>query len=185
MVTISQATFSLMNSLLFHSNFHEVVPQVPIYKSALAQVMAWRQTILTQFIDVYMGNLGRWIISLTPEIWQRFLKVSSPNACYGQFSWALLFEIALKWMPQNAVNVSIGSGTGMMSPAITGRIYCKISNISRTLVGDKIVNNSDVVEAMPVGAAPTTSSFLTQHLASMDWAKTAARRDETHLRFGI
>ena len=39
--------------------------------------------------------------------------------------------------------------------------YSKTSNISRTLVGDKIVDNSDVVGASPVGAAPTTSSFST------------------------
>ena len=39
-------------------------------------------------------------------------------------------------------------------------IVCrKNSNISRTLVGSKIVDNSDVVGASPVGAAPTTSSF--------------------------
>ena len=38
-------------------------------------------------------------------------------------------------------------------------IYRKTSNISRTLVGNKIVDNSDVVGASPVGAAPTTSSF--------------------------
>ena len=39
--------------------------------------------------------------------------------------------------------------------------YRKTSNINRTLVGDKIVDNSDVVGASPVGAAPTTSSFST------------------------
>ena len=39
--------------------------------------------------------------------------------------------------------------------------YRKTSNISRTLVGNKIVDNSDVVRASPVGAAPTTSSFST------------------------
>ena len=39
--------------------------------------------------------------------------------------------------------------------------YRKTSNISRTLVGNKIVDNSDVVGASPVGAAPTTSSFST------------------------
>ena len=33
--------------------------------------------------------------------------------------------------------------------------------ISRTLVGNKIVDNSDVVGASPVGAAPTTSLFST------------------------
>ena len=39
--------------------------------------------------------------------------------------------------------------------------YRKTSNISRTLVGKEIVDNSDVVGASPVGAAPTTSSFST------------------------
>ena len=35
--------------------------------------------------------------------------------------------------------------------------YRKISDISRTLVGKKILNHSDVVGAAPVGAAPSTS----------------------------
>ena len=37
--------------------------------------------------------------------------------------------------------------------------YRQISNISRALVGNGIVDHSDVVGASPVGAAPTTSSF--------------------------
>ena len=65
------------------------------------------------------------------------------------------------------------------------RNYRKTSNISRTLVGNKIADNSDVVGASPVGAAPTTSSFSTWHLASMDWAKTTARGYKKHLSFGI
>ena len=39
--------------------------------------------------------------------------------------------------------------------------YRKTSNISHTLVGNKIVDNSDVVGVSPVSAAPTTSSFST------------------------
>ena len=39
--------------------------------------------------------------------------------------------------------------------------YYQTSNISRTLVGIKIVDHADVVEASPVGAAPTASSFST------------------------
>ena len=39
--------------------------------------------------------------------------------------------------------------------------YRQVSNIRRTLVGNKIVAHSDVVGASPVGAAPTTSSFST------------------------
>ena len=63
--------------------------------------------------------------------------------------------------------------------------YRKTSNIRRTWEGNKIVDHSDVVGASPVGAAPTTSSFSTDHLSSMDWAKTTVRRDENHSRFGI
>ena len=39
--------------------------------------------------------------------------------------------------------------------------YHKTSNIRRTLLGNKIVDHSDVVGASPAGAAPTTSSFPT------------------------
>ena len=58
--------------------------------------------------------------------------------------------------------------------------YLYTSNISRTLVGNKIADHSDVV-----GAAPTTSSFATRHLASKNWANTPARRDEKNLSVGI
>ena len=50
---------------------------------------------------------------------------------------------------------------GSISKCSKGRniTYRKTSNISRTLLGNKIVENSDVVGASPVGAAPITSSF--------------------------
>ena len=41
------------------------------------------------------------------------------------------------------------------------KIYSQISNIRCTLVGNKLVDDSDVVGAAPVGAAPTASSFST------------------------
>ena len=51
----------------------------------------------------------------------------------------------------------------MSSYLISGwyEIYRQISNIRRTLVGNKIIDHSDVVGASPVGAAATTSSFST------------------------
>ena len=70
-------------------------------------------------------------------------------------------------------------------PYIIIWIYRQLSNIRRTLVGNKIVDHSDVVGASPVGAAPTTSSFSTSHMASLDWAKTPARWDEKHLSLAI
>ena len=45
--------------------------------------------------------------------------------------------------------------------ATVNEIYRQVSNIRRTIVGDKIVDHSDVVGASPVGAAPTTSSLST------------------------
>ena len=56
-------------------------------------------------------------------------------------------------------------------------IYCETSNIRHT-TGNEIVDHSDVVGALPAGAAPTTSSFSTKKLASMDWTKTTARQDK-------
>ena len=39
-------------------------------------------------------------------------------------------------------------------------MYRQVSDIRRILVGNYIAYHSDVVEASPVGAAPTTTSFL-------------------------
>ena len=50
----------------------------------------------------------------------------------------------------------------MLAEFIDIYIYTfKVSNIRRTLLGNKIIDRSDVVGASPVGAAPTTSSFST------------------------
>ena len=50
---------------------------------------------------------------------------------------------------------------GMVSENIRKNNYRKTPNIRRTLMGNKIVDHSDVVGASPFGAAPTTSSFST------------------------
>ena len=84
----------------------------------------------------------------------------------------------------NSIEISIEIKTFSLKKYVN-LDYRKVSNIRRTLVGNKIVDHSDVVGASPVGAAPTTSSFSTQHLASRDSAKTAARRYENILSVGI
>ena len=65
------------------------------------------------------------------------------------------------------------------------KTYRKSSNIRRNLVGNKIVDHTDVVGASPFGAAPTTSSFSTWHLASRDSTKKVARQYENLLSVGI
>ena len=57
--------------------------------------------------------------------------------------------------------VNIDSNKPSPAPNDYWAKYRKTSSISRTLLGNKIVDNSDVVGASPVGAAPTTSSFST------------------------
>ena len=60
-----------------------------------------------------------------------------------------------------------------------------LNYIRRTLECNRIVDHSDVVGASPVGAAPTTSSFLTQHLTTTVCAKRTARRDDKYLSFMV
>ena len=55
--------------------------------------------------------------------------------------------------------------------------YHQVSNTRRTLVGNKIVNHSDVVGASPAGAAPATSSFSTN--AWIHWTDQRQLQDET------
>ena len=59
----------------------------------------------------------------------------------------------------------------------TYEIYRQTSNISGTLVGNKIDDHSDVVGAAPVGAAPTTSSLSID--TWLQWIGQRQLQDET------
>ena len=54
-------------------------------------------------------------------------------------------------------------------------IYRETSNISHTLIGNKLVDHWDVGWASPVGAAPTTSSFLTPGFNGLGKDKSTRR----------
>ena len=74
----------------------------------------------------------------------------------------LLEQIAMKFGLEyiSFENVA-GKWPHFIYTLILDAIYRKVSYIRRTIVGNKIVDHSDVVGASPVGAAPTTSSFST------------------------
>ena len=67
---------------------------------------------------------------------------------YSQWKQAL--DSGILWIRRGFMNMTLGVHE-----------YRQVSNIRRTLVGNEIVDHSDVVGASPVGAAPTTSSWST------------------------
>ena len=71
----------------------------------------------------------------------------------------MLFSVEIK--PRLVLNHILRQDKNPWLITGEGETYRKTSNISRTLVGNKIADNSDVVGASPVGAAATTSSFST------------------------
>ena len=139
-------------------------------------------------------HLRAWSVEATilcNELKNYSFKVTATSPRSHWVNWTCMVWIYIKWVLYHEILRKISTCLPSFSFWIWfarlpyGHNYRKTSSISRTLVGNKIVDNSDVVGASPVGAAPTTSSFSTEHLASMDWAKTTARWYKKHLSFGI
>ena len=70
-------------------------------------------------------------------------------------------EIHVKLFDEDFYHRHLAYTKNQFEPKYKNLHYRKVSNIRRTLVGNKIVDHSHVVGASPVGAAPTTSSFST------------------------
>ena len=102
--------------------------------------------------------------------------------------WKLQIQLhhsrAKEWVAK-VLEILVNESTENNDMITTKQTYHQTYNISFTLVCNKIVDHSHVVGTSPVGVAPTTSSFLNWHLASVDWAKTTTRWDKKHFRFGI
>ena len=67
-------------------------------------------------------------------------------------------------------------------------VYCQISHICRTSVGNITVDHSDVDGASSVAARCSNYILIldiTPGWLQWIWARTTARRDEKHLSFGI
>ena len=79
------------------------------------------------------------------------LQSCTKPSIYALVSWVIFVQV----MACNKVDPLWGQATTWYNA------YRQVSNIRRTLVGNRIVDNSDVVGASPVGAAPTTSSLST------------------------
>ena len=88
-------------------------------------------------------------LSVTWNLKQFSVSHMKPEQFSQSITWNLNLKVPINWKPNHRNSECIKS------------IYRKVSNISRTLVGNEIVDHSDVVGAAPVGAAPATSSFST------------------------
>ena len=89
-----------------------------------------------------------------------FLTLNSTSAQIFDF----YLQLLMKWKSQQSCSYTISIDSYWFNGAEWNKsemIYRKVSDIRCTLVGNKIVDHSDVVGASPVSAAPTTSSFST------------------------
>ena len=107
------------------------------------------------------------------SVFRLFMEASKPNPFGGE-----IFETPFKSFSISFVLTQISRiQIHMTDDRKQFQQYRKISNISRISVGNKIIDHSDIVGASPVGAVPTTSSFLTN--TWLQWIGHRRLKDET------
>ena len=107
------------------------------------------------FICIYLPTPSTYVYV---HIYNTILALSTPSVCRGDRG--AVMKDMVDFIERIQKN-------GQHNPNKTEhsiydqQLYRKIYNISRTLVGNKFVDHSDIVTASPVGAAPTASSLST------------------------
>ena len=182
-VNIINHLFGLWGQFSSSGSAHAIVHRLNVYRvDVLKPTLLW---IIDVCLKETKGKISHIVFHV--HAYQRHCKASDPTnllcAKWNHDIWDLL-QIC-QWQTKCAYLFCCCITVEFDNWLWPENDYRQVSNIRRTLVGNKIVDHSDVVGASPVGAAPTTSSFSTKHLASLDWAKTAARRDEKQLSLGI
>ena len=134
-------------------------PYNTVYCNAMLHLMSQRQVQDMDHLVIPKGqSIPRPHGRSMECLWRKLLKNKRKKwSCYKEVPLTILKFIRYKGMDSS---------------------YHQSSNISHTLVGNEIVDHSDVVGASPVGAAPTTPSFSTWHLAVMDQVKTRRETSE-------
>ena len=146
----------------------------------------WHLIITRLIIHVYISlKYSHKMIHNLPwrEVWSIFYVICYNRTCYNKFQLKLpnryVFQIYINknqsisiknkkclYLYQTMWTLSISQGLmtqyeDRIHVCINILSYRKTSNIRGTSVGNNIVDHSDVVGALPVGAAATTSSFST------------------------
>ena len=164
-------------------------PHEPCYQGyhMCACVFEWVNLIHTVMYTVHPKKYAHhllfllWLCTarfdqcLSPEYYTGGGVLISPREATIQNMGEWIISINAESVSMTRITDNINSTKDNRPICIFHAIYPQTSNIKHTSGGNKIVDYSDVVEAAP------TSSFLTWHLAPMDWTKTTVRRDEKHL----
>ena len=121
-----------------------VLSRNKVWKSSSHGDIWWPRT--ESHICVHFDIFSSW-----KKIKQKLFSLYNWTKCHAECLCERKFEIANQRYYSIAVNQNTLTATSTIKSLIQ----------VRTLVGNKIVDHSDVVGALPVGAAPTTSSFST------------------------
>ena len=124
--------------------------------------------------NVIMGSLVSVAIIQTLSHVYRSIPIVKRGGSCGHLMFSLLPPWTIYW-----INSQV---TGDLRRHDVHVTYRQTSNIRGTLVGNKLADHSDVFGASPVGAAPTTSSFSTQH---PQWIGTNTTTSNGSWRQGI
>ena len=151
-------TFFILNSLTFYRNF-VLCKLICMYSwksfdlNLDLNFFAWLDDVF--YIEIDMWSQIRysvpWINNWVPWYWMRYNSMHWNNALGFYFHiqlGAIIIRSSITWY-------------WIHQCSYWSRICCQTSNISCTLVGNKFVDHSDVVGALPVGDAPSTSLFST------------------------
>ena len=165
--------FNVLHWLIFTwSCFHNVTSQISVTHGCPFYMQVWDSAhllviVCARALYAYMSDNTYLGIVHSKYVWQEshvlqflgniaVLEFSCHNcAGNGACEYHSISEIGVKDMCGQL------SSTKPQQSATKRETNRQTSNITRTLVGNKLVDHSDVVGASPFGAAPTTSSFST------------------------
>ena len=120
-------------------------------------------------VDEKLIRTSQYLTDAAHEFRVRLKAALQPKGKVGPAGWIFRFMVIhtfaiCRWK----MNIFIYNFLDEISEWVPNKpTYCQTSNIRCTLVGNEIVDHSDVVGASPVGAAPTTSSFPTYRYCKM------------------
>ena len=116
-----------------------------------SEILIEIQTFSMKKMHLKMSSAKRWPFSLVLNVLR---KVAHGKTC------KYTFHDILRHTKSSSQHITINKNEDhALLSSSNSEGYRQVSNVRRTLVGNYIVDHSDVVGALPVGAAPTTSSF--------------------------